>query len=857
MIKNSRITIVFTLTMALVSTNSISAEDEKVIQEDAWALAQEASDGYRIGPFLAQPEAAVSGVYDSNIFATRNHEVEDSILVLSPGLDIESVWERHKLDLDLGGAFGRYSSHEDEDYDDYWANLDGRYDVTDDSNIFGGLGYSHEHEERGSPEDDQSGDKPTTFDSSRVHAGVSHGWGKTRLRAGGTYEKLDFDDAGPLRNKDRNRDMTGAGTRLSYKLHPQYSIYGQGVWDKRDYDERTDDNGYQRDSDGYRADVGMLATFTNRLKGEAYLGYLEQDYDDPRFSTVSVADFGGSLGWRAAPRTTVSLELERSLEETTLAGSSSYLYTSLGGIVRHKFTPRTNIHAGFSVAEADYQDVGRNDEYYSAQLGMRYYPAPRWYLGAEYRVLVRNSDTGEDINNPASPQELDDYGRNQFFLTIGTLLYPVKSGAFWDMPSGETLAPAGIHWPGFYAGIQLGHDTLNLHARGGRDQGTDESEYSDSDASAGLFAGYGITRGRWYVALEGEYEDSRTDIHHSKSKLSSRTLEVDKDDSYGIALRAGYRLATGPLLYGRLGGVRTDFSAYTTVNDRTAFAADDDHTKNGTRLGLGSDIPVSDHLFVRLDYTYTKYGDFDASVVDSKDQLQTERFSPREDLFRVGLGWQWESLGSTSLKQDINYTGLYAGAHIGHGAVQSDATGTHNGSGTPADPGPFGFASDFGDDSAATGGVFIGYGINFNQFYIGLEGDLEDSNADWDHARSPSGRNFSVEKMDTWGVSLRSGYVLDNGSLLYARAGHARTRFNTTWVKGNDPANDVDRDDRVSGTRLGVGAELPVSRSAFARLDYSYTDYDNYDFVSSHGSSDSMKFDNSETLFRLGLGFRF
>ena len=189
--------------------------------------------------------------------------------------------------------------------------------------------------------------------------------------------------------------------------------------------------------------------------------------------------------------------------------------------------------------------------------------------------------------------------------------------------------------------------------------------------------------------------------------------------------------------------------------------------------------------------------------------------------------------------------------------MQSDATGTHNISSAPDDPGPYHFSGDFGDDSAATGGMFVGYGTSFGRFYLGLEGELEDSNADWDHKRSPTGRDFSVEKMDTWGISLRGGYLLDNGSLLYARIGNARTRFNTTWVKGSNRLNDVDRDDTVSGTRLGVGAELPISRSAFARLDYSYTDYDSYDFVSSHGSADRMKFDNSETLFRLGLGIRF
>jgi outer membrane immunogenic protein len=111
--------------------------------------------------------------------------------------------------------------------------------------------------------------------------------------------------------------------------------------------------------------------------------------------------------------------------------------------------------------------------------------------------------------------------------------------------------------------------------------------------------------------------------------------------------------------------------------------------------------------------------------------------------------------------------------------------------------------------------------------------------------------------MESWGASLRGGYVLDNGALLYARAGKVRTRFNTTWVKGNNTLNYVDRDDRKSGNRIGVGTELPVSRSAFVRLDYTYTDYKSYSFVTSHAAADSMEFDNAESLFRLGVGVRF
>ena len=845
----NNVSFVLVIALPLMSLGAIAAED-KQISDDMTTLIKKTTDGYLLGSFIVQPEASVFSIYDSNIFATRKDEVEDEIIVISPSLHIGSAWGKHKLDFNLGGDFGRYQSYSSENYDDYWVNTDGRYDFNTNTNVFGGIGFSQEHEDRSSPENIQSGNNPVIIDSNLAHAGVTHNWGKTKLRFGGTYESLDYENTGLLTNRDRNRDMTGLGARLTYALHPQYSVYGQGVWDKRNYDMLMDDNGFQRDSDGYRANIGLLATLSNRLKAEAYIGVLNQDYDDPRFASTSAVDFGGNLKWLAAPRTEMTLKLDRSLEETTLAASSGYIYTSLSGGVTHKLTPRAHINASISIADADYQKVDRNDNYYSAQIGMRYHLSPSWYLGAEYRLLKHSTDIQSEINNPASTQNVNDFDQNQVFFTLGVLLYPVKPIAYWNKSSTNALSSTDTIWQGLYGGAQLSHDTLNLHTKGSRNAGFDVAQYSNSGVGAGLFAGYGLSWGRWYAGLEGGYDNSRANIYHNKSKSNSRTIDVDKDDSFLLALRGGYQLTTGPLVYARLGTARTQFSHYATINDSPAFADSDDHTQNGGVYGLGSDIPVNENVFVRLDYSYTDYDSFDVNV---GNPAQSERFSPRENVFHLGLGWQFDGLGGKSQKQDINHTGLYAGAHLGHGAMQSDTTGTHYDGGS----GPFSFSSDFGDNSASTAGVFLGYGATINNFYIGLEAELEDSNAKWDHERSPTGRNFSVEKMGTSGLSLRGGYVLRNGSLLYAHVGRARTRFNTTWVKGGNRLNDVDRDDTVTGTRVGVGAELPITQAVFLRLDYSYTDYDSYEFVTSHGNVDNMQFDNSESLFRLGLLVRF
>ena len=99
--------------------------------------------------------------------------------------------------------------------------------------------------------------------------------------------------------------------------------------------------------------------------------------------------------------------------------------------------------------------------------------------------------------------------------------------------------------------------------------------------------------------------------------------------------------------------------------------------------------------------------------------------------------------------------------------------------------------------------------------------------------------------------------MFDSGSLLYARAGAVKTRFNTAWIKGGNRQNDIERDDNVWGNRIGVGAEVPLTETSSIRFDYTYTNYDSYDFTTSHGSPDTMEFDNEETLFRMGLSVSF
>lgn len=841
----------FGVSLALSMSTAWSASESEAGAE-AISLPK---DGYEWGGFLVRPQLRLGTLYDSNIFATRSDEVADYIALINPSLAVSSDWAQHRIKLTAGGEVGRYYDFVDEDYEDYWLDLEGRYDFSKQTNVFGGLGYSFEHEDRGSPETILAGATPTTYASSRAQGGISHYFGPWSVRLGATFEQLDFDDVVGLTNDDRDRDVYGLGVKLGYQLDSGTTVYVQAIQDIREYDQILDDNGYNRDSEGIRLGAGVKGRLSSRIKAEGYLGHLGQSYEDAAFDDVDALDFLAKLNWRYTPSVELGLVIERLLEETTLPGSSSYLYTSAGLFAKKRISPRLLATASVEGGLAEYQDVTREDMLYSGSLGLRYLLTPTLFLEGRYNVQSRDSNQLATVNTPANPQDSGDYVKHQVFLSLGALMYPVRSLPSLTAANPDRLATQQVGWGGFYAGAAGLAGSTNIRTTGQRGgSGSDLGDFGNDSVGASVFAGWGIDLDRWYLGVEVSADEDGVSIYHNKDKTQSRTFSIERGRSYAAALRGGYHLATGSLFYGRLGWVNTDFNTFYAINDEPENAVNQAFSQDGIRLGMGADIPLDKHLFTRLDYSYTDYENYDVDVVTDVDN-----FDPSDSRFALGIGWHLDPITrKTLVNSAASAKGFYAGGHVGHGSANSFLNGVHNdsaggGVGTITSD----FVGDFGYGNGYTGGLFAGYGVMWRAFYIGLEAEAEASSGGWDHIRYPRGRNFSVDKHDTYGVSIRGGYQVRNGALLYVKAGRVRTRFNTTWVKGNNRNNDVDRDDEVYGQRLGLGAEMPVSKSSFLRMEYSFTDYDSYSFVTSHANFDTMTFSNSETLFRLGLGIRF
>ena len=776
-----------------------------------------------------QPKVILSEVYDDNIFATRNNTIDDYITVISPSIVANTNWDEHAIRLEAGGDIVRYQSNANEDHEHYRLSAEGRYDPAPTSNVFGGLLFRQDVEDRESP-DDVFGTAPTKYYESRAYLGYFRQFDRVAMRVGATIDDLNFNDvnstSGTINNDDRDHTSYTGGIHLGYGIRAGLETYLQAAVDNREYDQRLDDNSQMRSSTGYRLLAGTKLNSPGRYNANIFVGLIHQDYDDTALPDVRRPTFGGNLTWYASPVTTFNTYVDRTLEETTQIDASSYLYTRYGINISYQPERDLVLNTFLTHGISEYQGIDREDKLTTAGAGFKYYLGSTFFLQGDYQFR-------HNVSN-LTPQN---YDRNQVFLRLGSNLLasdrPRRRRKTDDKTTTDIVSSS--NFSGFYAGGIVGHDTLYSALTGNRGPSdTVYADFGDSDASYGLFAGYGWTRNRWYTGLEAEAESA--DSEWSSVNTGARIFSVSRERGYGLSARLGYILRYGSLFYGRVGAVRSNFNTNYSFSGTTV---EQDNASTNLRLGIGVDVPASRHVFVRAEYSYTGYDSYDVDYGTSGP----DRFENAEGIFRVGLAMNFS--GNLPASPTRKYTmsnlrGFYAGSQFGHGSLASEVSGLRTAS------------SPYMAENAHEGeswGVFGGYGMLLHRVYLGVELDSDGGNQKWQFLRGTN-RSYTVDKKLSYGANVRAGYVLDNGTLLYGRIGKVKTAFATRYTQGG---TTVDVDNKQNGTRLGAGMELPATDSLSVRFDYTYTDYDDYDV--NYGAVDN--FNNSESLFRLGVLFHF
>ncbi len=129
------------------------------------------------------------------------------------------------------------------------------------------------------------------------------------------------------------------------------------------------------------------------------------------------------------------------------------------------------------------------------------------------------------------------------------------------------------------------------------------------------------------------------------------------------------------------------------------------------------------------------------------------------------------------------------------------------------------------DASGYEGGVYLGYGRTFDNFYVGLQGDYLIGTAASDQGfRSPPSSERRIGETTSYGIAGRFGYNLNNAALPYVLFGwqHIDIDVDQNYP---DPSFNHHFSSGLDGLRFAAGLDFPLLPHVMARLEYGQTVY--------------------------------
>lgn len=134
------------------------------------------------------------------------------------------------------------------------------------------------------------------------------------------------------------------------------------------------------------------------------------------------------------------------------------------------------------------------------------------------------------------------------------------------------------------------------------------------------------------------------------------------------------------------------------------------------------------------------------------------------------------------------------------------------------------------EDSAGNGksdgvvyGGAIGYDHQVGNTVIGVEGEITGStNSDRANSLIVPGDYFRAKAGRDLYVGGRVGFLANDKTMIYAKAGYTNAQFRTRYQAGDVVTLD---NFNADGWRLGAGAEVKLSGQTYAKAEYRYSNY--------------------------------
>jgi hypothetical protein len=360
--------------------------------------------GLPLGAFRLKPSLDVNPNLDDNVFDTETGAEEDIYWTINPSFTLESDWARHALNFTGSLTRYEYMEEDSENRTDWTVGAEGRIDVLRGTMIEGEAAYLNAHEPRYSSNEPGLAAAPTEFSQFHAAAAITHQPNRFGIQIGGGYDRFRFDDTellggGSFSNEDRDEQQYNAFIKASYEFQPGTAVFIRGSYDDQNFELELDRDGVNRDSQRFRADIGASFFATRLIRGEVFVGYVEQRFHAP-LPDVSAFDYGAQIDWYVSELFTLHVKAARVMNDTTITGAS--VSDDQTGSISFDWELLRNVlvHGGVDYVHSKFRGTDRDDELFGAGASVDYLINEYLALHAGYRYIRRNSSVaGEDFDD--------------------------------------------------------------------------------------------------------------------------------------------------------------------------------------------------------------------------------------------------------------------------------------------------------------------------------------------------------------------------------------------------------------------------------------------------------------------------
>jgi hypothetical protein len=394
-------------TVSLAGHAVAQARDNFFARDRNVSVRERARPGYQalgipLASFIAYPKVELGVQYNSNIYATQDGAISDTVGLIEPEIDLASRWSRNSVTAYVRSSTHEYDTHSGEDTTNWQFGGTGEADLGDSTLTVGGdYGYLANPRTASVGTTNVNGSTfplhPIEYYGSDANADLAHTFNRLKVEGIVTYSAEQFQNAvnylsAPILETPYDNSRVTASGKAAYAVSPDTALYLSAGYNSINFpNQSVAITGLNRNSTGETVDVGTNFDFTQLIRGDVEVGYLRQNFTAAGFQSLGGLHVLAKVEWFPTQLTTVTFTGSRDVVPATVPGSPAIIAGTAGGQVDHELLRNLILTGAAKFVQDDYQGIARHDKIYDVTVSGDYLVDRNVGLHLAYDNLTQDS----------------------------------------------------------------------------------------------------------------------------------------------------------------------------------------------------------------------------------------------------------------------------------------------------------------------------------------------------------------------------------------------------------------------------------------------------------------------------------